>query len=85
MKEIRILGLLITDRIKEAGRTQEVLSQFAHVIKSRLGFHEVTEDVCSRVGVIILQLSGQSSEFDALEKALSAVGGLEVQHMSFMA
>jgi hypothetical protein len=83
MKEIRILGLLITDRIKEAGRTQEVLSQFAHIIKSRLGFHEVTEEVCSRIGVIILQLSGRSSDFDDLEKALSDIGGLEVQHMSF--
>jgi hypothetical protein len=83
MKEIRILGLLITDRIKEAGRTQEVLSRFAHIIKSRLGFHEVTEDVCSRVGVIILQLSGQSVDFDELEQELSLIGGLEVQHMCF--
>jgi hypothetical protein len=83
MKEIRILGLLITDRIKEAGRTQEVLSRFAHIIKSRLGFHEVSEDVCSRVGVIILQLSGPSIEFDHLEEALAEIGGLEVQHMSF--
>ncbi len=83
MKEIRILGLLITDRIKEAGRTQQVLSDFAHIIKSRLGFHEVTEDVCSRVGVIILQLSGNTNDFDALEEALAGIGGLEVQRMSF--
>lgn len=74
---------MITDRIKEAGRTQEVLSQFAFIIKSRLGFHEVTEEVCSRVGVIILQLSGQSSDFDRLENALAEIGGLEVQRMSF--
>ncbi len=83
MKEIRILGLLITDRIKEAGRTQEVLSRYGHIIKSRLGFHEVTEDVCSRVGVILLQLSGRSSEFNELEEALAEIGGLEVQHMRF--
>jgi ribosome biogenesis SPOUT family RNA methylase Rps3 len=82
-KEIRILGLLITDRIKEAGRTQEVLTRFAHIIKSRLGFHEVTEDVCSRVGVIILQLSGKSCDFDELEQALSKIEGLELRHMSF--
>lgn len=83
MKEIRILGLLITDRIKEAGRTQEVLTRFSFIIKSRLGFHEVTEEVCSRVGVILLQLSGQPADFDALEQALSEIGGLEVRHMSF--
>lgn len=83
MKEIRILGLLITDRIKEAGRTQQSLTKFAHVIKSRLGFHEVTEDVCSRVGVIILQLAGDHDECLKLEEELKQIGGLELQHMVF--
>jgi len=36
MQELRIIGLLITDRIKEAGLTQKTLTQHAHVIKSRL-------------------------------------------------
>jgi hypothetical protein len=83
MKEIRILGLLITDRIKEAGRTQKTLTKHSHLIKSRLGFHEVSEDVCSRVGMILLQLSGKSEEFDLLEIDLLEIGGLEVQRMSF--
>jgi hypothetical protein len=82
-KEIRILGLLITDRIKEAGMTQKILTKYAHVIKCRLGFHEVTEDVCSRVGVILLQLAGNPSEFDKLEEELSRIGGLELQRMVF--
>jgi len=81
--EIRILGLLIKDRIKEAGRTQVVLSQFSSLIRSRLGFHEVTADVCSRVGVIILQLSGDSAACDQLEAELKAIGGVELQKMSF--
>lgn len=83
MKEIRILGLLITDRIKEAGRTQLALTRYAHVIKSRLGFHEVTEDICSRVGIIILQLAGDPKTCDQLEKELSQIGGLELQRMVF--
>lgn len=83
MKEIRILGLLITDRIKEAGQTQQVLTDFAHVIKSRLGFHEVTEAVCSRVGVVVLQLAGDIQEQDKLEAALTEIRGLEVQRMKF--
>jgi hypothetical protein len=83
MKELRIIGLLITDRIKEAGRTQETLTNYAHVIKSRLGFHEVTEDVCSRVGVVILQLAGNTSECDKLEAELGHIGGLEIQRMLF--
>ncbi|MDK2910671.1 MAG: hypothetical protein PWR20_2239 [Bacteroidales bacterium] len=83
MKEVRILGILITDRIKEAGLTQKTLSEFAHVIKSRLGFHEVTEAVCSRVGIIVLQLTGNTEEMDKLEAALHKIEGIEVQKMLF--
>ena len=83
MHEIRIIGLLITDRIKEAGRTQKLLTTHAHLIKSRLGFHEVSEDVCSRVGVIILQLSGSQVECDLLEQELAQVEGVELQRMVF--
>jgi hypothetical protein len=83
MKEIRIIGLLISDRIKEAGLTQNVLSEFAHIIKSRLGFHEVNEDICSRVGFMILQLEGDPGESDLLEAKLKQIGGLELQHMIF--
>jgi len=83
MKEIRIIGLLITDRIKEAGLTQAVLTEFAHIIKSRLGFHEVSEDVCSRIGVILLQLSGEASEFDRFETKLREIEGIEIRRMSF--
>jgi hypothetical protein len=83
MKEIRIIGLLITDRIKEAGLTQKVLTENAHLIRSRLGFHEVTADVCSRIGVIILQLSGTQDECLRLEQALESIGGVELQRMVF--
>jgi len=83
MSEFRILGLLITDRIKEAGYTQKTLSRYAHVIKSRLGSHEVTEDVCSRVGIIILHLAGNPDECDKLEAELNKIGGLEIQRMIF--
>lgn len=83
MKEIRIIGLLISDRIKEAGLTQQVLTEYAYIIKSRLGFHEVSEDVCSRIGVILLQLSGNPAEFDRFEAKLKEIGGIEVQHMIF--
>lgn len=83
MKEIRILGLLITDRIKEAGQTQRLLTDNAAIIRSRLGFHEVTEATCSRTGVILLQLTGSSDQQDHLEASLRALRGVEVQRMRF--
>jgi hypothetical protein len=83
MKELRIIGLLITDRIKEAGKTQEVLTRHARIIKSRLGFHEVSEDICSRVGFIILQVVGNEEDFENFLKELDAIRGVEVQQMVF--
>lgn len=84
MTEIRILGLLITDRIKEAGRTQKVLSDHANIIRSRLGFHELSEEKNSRTGIILLQLTGKKEEWDELEQNLSEIGGIEVQKMNFI-
>ena len=80
---MRIIGLLITDRIKEAGKTQETLSRFGHIIKSRLGFHEVTEDKCSRVGFILLHVTGNPAEIESLEHHLGDIEGLEIQKMVF--
>ncbi len=83
MTETRILGLLITDRIKEAGRTQLLLSKYSRLIRSRLGFHELNDHVCSRSGIIVLQLTGLPSEWNEFEDELALVGGVEVQNMSF--
>jgi metal-responsive CopG/Arc/MetJ family transcriptional regulator len=83
MNELRIIGLLITDRIKEAGLTQEILTKHANIIKSRLGFHEVNEDKCSRIGFILLQITGNQQDYEELESELSEIGGIEIQRMIF--
>lgn len=83
MKEKRIIGINVLDRIKEAGKTQKVLSKYATSIKTRLGFHELSEDICSRNGFIILELSGEKSNWDSLENELNMIGGINVQKMSF--
>ena len=71
MKEVRILGLLITDRIKEAGKVQQVLSSHSNIIRSRLGFHELSNSSCSRSGVVLVQLTGIPEEWDKLENDLA--------------
>ena len=83
MTETRILGLLISDRIKEAGRTQLTLSKYSRLIRTRLGFHELNDNVCSRSGIIVLHLTGNQEEWTVFEKELGEIGGLEVQNMSF--
>ena len=83
MNELRIIGLLITDRIKEAGKTQEILTKHSKIIKSRLGFHEVSEEKCSRIGFILLQITGNHQDYTELESELSEIGGIEIQRMIF--
>lgn len=78
-----ILGILVFDRIKEAGLTQQVLSKHADVIRTRLGFHELSETVCSRVGTIVLVLHGDPSKWEQLEEDLAQIGGIEIKKMSF--
>jgi hypothetical protein len=80
---IKVLGIKIIDRIKEAGLTQGILSRHANAITTRLGFHEVTDEVCSREAYIILHLKGDPAESETLRSELEALGGVEIREMSF--
>jgi len=80
---IKVLGIKIIDRIKEAGLTQGILSRHATLITTRLGFHEVTDSVCSREAYIILHLNGDPADSDMLVSDLKTLGGIEIREMIF--
>ena len=80
---IKILGIKILDRIKEAGLTQGILSRHASIISTRLGFHEVTDEVCSREAYIILHLTGDPADSEKLQSELRELGGIEIREMTF--
>jgi hypothetical protein len=80
---IKILGIKIIDRIKEAGLTQNILSKYAGLITTRLGFHELSSEVCSREAYIILHLSGNEQEAIKLHNELNSLGGIEIREMIF--
>ena len=83
-KETRILGVLIIDRQQEAGKIQNVLTKYGCSIKTRLGLHEVTNEVSSTSGLLLLELTGNVSEMDKLENELLAVEGTQTQKMIFV-
>ncbi len=83
MKEIRVLGILVTDRIAEAGQVQQVLTKYGCNIKTRIGLHEVDDNQCSKNGLILIELCGQSSDWDLIEKDLAKIDGIKTQKMSF--
>ena len=80
---IKVLGIKIIDRIKEAGLTQGILSKHSFVITTRLGFHEVTDEICSREAYIILHLNGDQDVTDKLSSDLAAIEGIEIREMNF--
>ena len=80
---IRILGIKIIDRIKEAGLTQGILSKYASLITTRLGFHELTNETCSREAYILLHLKGSAVETGKLYCELKGLGGVDVREMAF--
>ena len=80
---IKVLVIKIIDRIKEAGLTQGILSRHSTVITTRLGFHEVTDEVCSREAYIILHLNGDQVDTDNLTSELKRLEGIELREMLF--
>jgi hypothetical protein len=78
-----IVGVHITDRFVNAPQVQQVLTEHGCNIKTRLGLHEVSEDLCSRGGILVLELWGPEPECTALVSRLEGIDGIEVQEMVF--
>jgi hypothetical protein len=83
MEEKRILGILITDRQKEAGNVQNVLTRYGSAIKTRLGLHEVSDTALSKEGLILLELTGDMDQQDKLQQELEQIEGTQTKVMSF--
>ncbi len=83
MEEIRIMGVLVTNRLSDATKAQEILTKYGCNIKTRLGLHETSENFCSRTGLLILELVGDKATWDALGTELDAIEGIKVKSMDF--
>jgi hypothetical protein len=83
MKEIRVLGVLLEERSKVSVSVQDVLCNHGCSIKTRLGLHEVGDNLCANYGLILLELFGDPKEMDELENALIALEGVTVKKMVF--
>ena len=79
----RIMGILITDRLKDATELQKVMTEYGCLIKTRLGLHEVSNNTCSKKGLLVLEVIGQKSEWEKFEFAIKSVDGIELKYMDF--
>jgi hypothetical protein len=79
----KILAVHITDRMKDAAAVQKVFTEFGCNIRTRVGLHDVTGDVCAPGGVVILELVGPTTITGEIAGHLSAITGVEVQQVEF--
>jgi hypothetical protein len=78
-----VLGVQITKRVQNVPSVQTVLTEYGCNIKTRLGLHEVTESICSTVGLLILDTYGDEKQILELEAKLKEIKGVIVQKMVF--
>lgn len=78
-----VIGVHVTERVKQAGEVQKVLTEFGCQIRTRLGLHEADQQTCSPNGLILLELLDDDAQVNALISELKAIAGVEVQSMVF--
>jgi hypothetical protein len=78
-----ILGIHITNRLKLAGEIQKIFTHYGCNIRTRVGFHDVSETYCSSTGVIVLDMFGEESVCEEMAGKLAAIEGIEVKKMVF--
>jgi len=80
----QIMGIQVGNRESEALKVQELLTKNGCIIKTRLGLHESSEELCSITGLIILEfLPDKEDEIAVMEKELSALDTIMVKKMVF--
>jgi len=76
-----IIGIRLDNRVDNAVKFQEVLTENGCKIKARLGLHEVSEDACSRDGIIILQPYGSKEDVESLVNELNSLEGVTARYL----
>ena len=77
-----IIGLKLNNRIETSSQLQDILSDFGCYIKTRIGLHDVHNNVCKENGIILLEIIN-TQMVPILQKALCSIDGIELQQMVF--
>ena len=62
-----IIGVKLENRIEEAVKFQQVLTQYGCTIRTRIGLHNIGEYKCINYGIILLEVTDKINEiYDTL-------------------
>lgn len=78
-----VVGIHVTNRVKQAGRVQQVLTRYGANIKTRIGLHEATGRAVSPNGVILLEMVGAKKRCCSIVDALNAIAGVACKILVF--
>jgi hypothetical protein len=78
-----ILGIHITNRLRNAGEVQKVFTEYGCNIKTRLGLHEVADNYCAGEGVVLLEIIGGREIREGMMGKLKSIEGIEVKELVF--
>ncbi|HWQ07783.1 MAG TPA: hypothetical protein VN436_01700 [Holophaga sp.] len=78
-----ILGIHVTNRLRNASEVQKVFTEYGCNIKTRLGLHEVADNYCAGEGVVLLEIIGGAEIRKGMLAKLGAIEGLEAKEMVF--
>lgn len=77
-----IFGIRLDNRTQTAIDFQKVLTNFGCSIKTRLGLHDVNNNVCAPNGLILLEVINDEEAMKMKEELLE-IPNLELQSMKF--
>ena len=64
-----IIGISVSNRIEEATKLQEILTEYGCLIKTRIGLHDMGEYKCLNYGIVLIQVVDKINEiYDRLSK-----------------
>ncbi len=83
MEKHMIFGVHVSNRVKKATDVQGIFTQYGCNIRTRLGLHDASDNVCAPNGVIILEMVGDEKVCNEMADKLSKIDGVQVQKMLF--
>ena len=83
MEKHMIFGVHVTNRVGKSGDVQKLFTEYGCNIKTRVGLHDSSDNVCSPNGVIVLEMIGDEKVCNEMATKLNALEGVEVQTMVF--
>ena len=78
-----IIAVKVNGRTANAVKVQEILTKYGCHIKTRVGFHEVSDDECSMDGILIVQLMGEEKGIQDMFEALNNLDGVTPKKIEF--